>query len=94
VVNKDFHNVTVTTVVAREQYHGGISWALLTRRHDSQVQILHQSQTRKCWLVRRENRKYAVSQKNRPRVSLSNNSNNPGSVSANFGTKNRHIVST
>jgi len=37
---------------------------------------------------------YTVSQKNRTPVTFSNNSNNPGSVSTNFGTKNRQLIGT
>jgi len=37
---------------------------------------------------------YTVSQKNRTPVTFSNNSNNPGSISTNFGTKNRQLIGT
>ena len=37
---------------------------------------------------------YTVSQKNRTPVTYSNNSNNPGSMSTNFGTKHRHLINT
>jgi len=33
-------------------------------------------------------------QEHRIAITFSNNSNNPGSLSTNFGTKNRHIIST
>jgi len=35
---------------------------------------------------------YTVSQKNRTPDTFSNNSNNPGSISTNFGTKNRQLI--